>query len=238
MSFACDLASKTKSRLVIPYPSKMYRSNISKNNQALCFLINKGYFETVSLSDMLFILDNIQADTIFYIGKIEKVCLYDNMLVYRQRVAFRNVSMILNLCRMTGIYFELGQDFHVTVDSLQDCFSDVKIMKHYAGKFSEPTDVWLTNCCIVHIYGLLRAMNLYTPLGNRVDKILYRRIGYFDRAPFLLASYDKEEKRSSIFLEMDTNDSRLYSTQIIDKYSLTYGYTTENIKKDRKVGLY
>ena len=238
MSFAYDLASQSKNRLIIPYPSQMYRSNYEKHNQALCFLLNKGYFETVELNDMLSILDNIQADTIFYIGKIEKIRLHNNVYVYRQRVAFRNLTVMLNLCRMVGAYFELGKNFHVTIDSLENCLSDLKSMKYYARRFNEPIDVWLTNCCIIHIHGVLKAMNLYTMLGSQVDKILYGHTGYLDRAPFLLASYDKKERTSSFYLEMDTNDTRLYSKQIIDKFSFAYGYTTANINKDRKDGLF
>jgi len=216
----------------------MYRSSVSKNNQALCFLLNRGYFEASSLEDISFVKENIQADSITYVGNIEEIRQFDNTVVYQQRVIFRNLTVMLNHCRIAGVYFMLGNDFHVTVESLQDCFSEFKCMKYYSWKFNEPIDVWLTNCCIIHVHELLKAMNIYTELGSRVDRILCNRIGYFDRAPFLLARYNKNEKTSSIYLETDINDRRLYSMNILDKSNLNYGYTLKNIKNDRKEGLF
>ncbi len=237
MSISETMAVLSKSKLVIPYPSRMYWSNITRRDKALCFVLNRGYFEAPNCETILCILDDIQSDTVKFIGSIEKVQLKSGVVVYRQFVVFKSLKAMLNLCRASGVSFELGKDFHITLDSMENCFSEMKTMKQYASKFREPVDVWLTNCCIIHINELSKGLHFSCNLDDRVNRILYKRNGYLDRSPFLLSSINKEDRKSVFFVETDINDGRLYSMRILDKNDLVYGYTTANVKKDKKKGV-
>ena len=74
MSILNAIAVKGTNKFVVPCAGKMFRSSISKDDKALCFVINKGYFETTDLISMLSILDyTTKVNDIVLVGKIEKV---------------------------------------------------------------------------------------------------------------------------------------------------------------------
>ena len=79
---------------------------------------------------------------------------------------------------------------------------------------------------------------MYSEMEDRVAKILRGRKGYLNRAPFLVATYSIDDKSSGLFLELDTSDTRLYSTDVVDSLYLTYGYTTANVEEDVKRGVF
>lgn len=240
MAIGKILSSQGNNKLVIPYAGKMFKSSIAKNDKALCFVINKGYLEIADLRSMLKILDEIKGtDGFVLVGKIEKVRLKANKdIVYRQRIFFKSLKSMLSICKVFGIRFELGDDFHITINNVLNCVDDLVYLERYSAKFDEPIDVWLTNCCIVHLHSLLLNMGMHSDLTEKFHKVLKGKRGYLDRAPFLISSYNIEKKSSAIFLELDTKDTRLYSKDIKEKLFIEYGYTDCNVAEDIKGGAF
>ena len=240
MSIGKVLSLKDNNKLVIPYPGKMFKSSIAPNDKALCFVINKGYLEISDLNTMLNIQDEFaKLDGVIFVGKTEKIRLKaTKTIVYRQRLFFKSLRSVLGICKVLGLRFELGDDFHITVNNVLNCIEDLKYLERYSLKFKEPIDVWLTNCCIIHLHVLLKNMKMHSNLGTRVTKILNNKVGYLDRAPFLVSSYNIDTKSSAIFLELDTTDKRLYSKDIKEKLFIEYGYTDCNIKEDIRKGVF
>ena len=70
MSIVRTLTAQNECKLVIPFPGKMFRSNISKRDRALCFVINKGYIDSVSLSNLLSVLDEFDDEDLIVVGNI------------------------------------------------------------------------------------------------------------------------------------------------------------------------
>lgn len=240
MSILNAIAVKGTNKFVVPCAGKMFRSSISKNDKALCFVINKGYFETTDLISMLSILDyTTKVNDIVLVGKIEKVRLRTSkIIVYRQRVFFKNLRIFLNFCKVQGIRFELTQDFHISINNIMNCREDLIYLERYAKKFDESIDEWLTHCCTIELYYLLKSLNMYSDLSKRVNIYLRGRINYLYRAPFLISSYSIDTKSSGIFLGFVAEDKRLYKDDVTGVDLLKYGYTQKNVEADIKGGFF
>lgn len=239
MSIVTALTAQTDCRLVIPTPGKMFRSSISKKDKALCFVINKGYIDAVNLQSLLVIIDEFDNDDLITVGRTEKVILSKTKrIVYRQRVFFKSLYKMFNICHTFGIRVELGQDFRISINSIMNIADELPYLEKYASVFGESIDVWLTNCCIVHINNLLLSQRMYSNMSKRVSKILNEKVGYLDRAPFLISSYSISKHLSALFLETDITDRRLYSYVIGDKADMNYGYTTKVVSNDIKKGIF
>lgn len=240
MSILNAIAVKGTNKFVVPCAGKMFRSSISKDDKALCFVINKGYFETTDLISMLSILDyTTKVNDIVLVGKIEKVRLRTSkIIVYRQRVFFKNLRIFLNFCKVQGIRFELAQDFHISINNIMNCREDLIYLERYAKRFDESIDEWLTHCCTIELYYLLKSLNMYSDLSKRVNIYLRGRVNYLYRAPFLISSYSIDTKSSGIFLGFVAEDKRLYKDDVTGVDLLKYGYTQKNVEADIKGGAF
>lgn len=240
MSILNAIAVKGTNKFVVPCAGKMFRSSISKDDKALCFVINKGYFETADLISMLSILDySTKVNDIVLVGKIEKIRLKATKnIVYRQRIFFKNLRIFLNFCKVQGIRFELAQDFHISINNIMNCREDLIYLERYAKRFDESIDEWLTHCCIIELYYLLKSLNMYCDLGKRVNNYLRGRINYLYRAPFLISSYSIDTRSSGIFLGFVAEDKRLYKDDVTGVELLKYGYTQKNVEADIKGGAF
>ena len=240
MSILNAIAVKGTNKFVVPCAGKMFRSSISKDDKALCFVINKGYFETTDLISMLSILDyTTKVNDIVLVGKIEKVRLRTSkIIVYRQRVFFKNLRIFLNFCKVQGIRFELAQDFHISINNIMNCREDLIYLERYAKRFDESIDEWLTHCCTIELYYLLKSLNMYSDLSKRVNIYLRGRVNYLYRAPFLISSYSIDTKSSGIFLGFVAEDKRLYKDDATGVDLLKYGYTQKNVEADIKGGAF
>lgn len=240
MSILNAIAVKGTNKFVVPCAGKMFRSSISKDDKALCFAINKGYFETTDLISMLSILDYAtKVNDIVLVGKIEKVRLRTSkIIVYRQRVFFKNLRIFLNFCKVQGIRFELAQDFHISINNIMNCREDLIYLERYAKRFDESIDEWLTHCCTIELYYLLKNLNMYSDLSKRVNIYLRGRVNYLYRAPFLISSYSIDTKSSGIFLGFVAEDKRLYKDDVTGVDLLKYGYTQKNVEADIKGGAF
>lgn len=239
MSIVSAVQQYKFAKFVIPFPGKMQKSNISKTNQALCLCINKGYFEASNPALMQSILNDLQSVSakVLCVGSLDTVSTSSGIM-YRQRVFCKSFRVLLDVCKINGATIVLGDDFYITINSILNCLSECAYMEHYAHKQGELIDDWLTHCLIIHIHSLLLGMGMYSQYGNKVEEILRGRVGYCDRAPFLLAEFNRDDKKSSIFMELDNTDRRLFTTDAGELYANLYGFTTANVQKDLKEGVF
>lgn len=239
MSIVAAVQQYKFAKFVIPFPGKMQKSNISKTNQALCLCINKGYFEVADRNAMQSILKDLQdvKEKVLCVGQVDTVRT-SNGIIYRQRVFCKSFRVLLDVCRINGATIVLGDEFNITINSVMNVLQDCQYMEHYAYMFGELIDTWLTNCLIIHIHNLLTGLDMYSQYGEIVESILGARIGYCDRAPFLLSEYNRDIHMSSIFMDLDNTDRRIFTTDPGDNYAEVYGYTTANVEKDLKGGVF
>lgn len=241
MSIVKTLSCITESKLVIPCAGKMFYSNISKEGKALCLVINKGYIETATLADMLQVLESftVKDKSVVKVGNIDKVRIKKKgIIVYRQRLFFKSIKNILNICKKSGIKFELSSDFKVTINNIMNVIEDLPTLEVIAHRYDETIDTWLTNCCIIHLHNMLLSQKMYSNLGGRVAYVLRDKNGYMDRAPFLISSYSIDNKSSAVFIEQGNLIQKgMYSVPIYNGNDLAIGYTTDNLAKDRKAGV-
>jgi len=239
MSIISAVQQFQMAKFVIPFPGKMQHSTIAKSNQALCFCINKGYFDVQDPDTLRSIIEDIDETN----GKVMRVGDVDTVRVnggitYRQRIFCKSFRLLLNVCKLNGATIVLDDNFEVTINSIMNCISDLKFLEHYAKKYGELIDTWLSNCLIIHINSLLVGMSMYTKYQSRVDDILKNKVGYCDRAPFLLSEFNWDEHKSSVFMNLDNEDIRIFSTNVGDDYYKVYGFTTDNVTRDLKEGVF
>lgn len=232
MSISNAMANVSDNKLVIPCAGKMFKSSIENDDKALCFILNKGYIETDSIDSILNILDEFSnIKEIILVGNIEKVRLKESKtIVYRQRIFFKSLRKMLNTCRLLALKFEVTDDFWISINNIINCRDDLVYLERYAVKFAKTIDEWLTNCCIIQLYYLMRSMNINSNLLKRVNTTLHNNQGYLQRSPFLSASYSIDDKKSGIFLNFDVGDKCLLNGT--SKLTLKSGYTDRNVEKD------
>lgn len=240
MSITAAVSSRSTSKFVIPCTGKMFRSSVGGNDKALCFLINKGYFETDDLSAMLDIVDDVnRVDELVLVGGIEKIRLYKSKsFVYRQRIFTKNLSKLCGVCRLLGVRVEVSKQFHVTINNIMNCRDDLPFLERYARRFNQSIDEWLTRCCVIELYYYFQSNNISTNMQWMVDKYLNGQQGYLHRAPFLVSSYDIKNHSSSVFLGFEGADSRLYLDGATGTQLLKYGFTQNNVEADVKGGVF
>lgn len=241
MSIARELAKTEDMLFVIPCAGKMFKSSISKTNKALCFTINKGYFQTKTLQQMLDILDvikDIGSDTVVFVGRIDKVRKTDGTIVYRQRVFTHSLITLFKFCKKLGVAVFIPSEFEITINNVLNVKSELKYLERYAKQFNQSITTYLTNTCILQIYNLLLYLNMYSDIFITADKILHGKTGYMMRAPFLVGRYSIDSKSSSVYVNRQITCKEAYFGLDGDVTTLDYGYTDENIALDIKKGVF
>lgn len=238
MSILREIESKSSSKLVIPRAGKMFKSNTKTKDKALAFCINKGYFETDELVNMIEILNHIQGnETIILVGYVEKV--QSDQLRYRQRVFFKSLKEMLSVCKKFGIKVIFPLDFHIDINCVMNILNELPYLERYAHSFGETIEEYLTNTFFIQMHYTLNSVNMYSDLADRVNYILRDKEGYMNRAPFLISSYNIDRKSSSVFLNLDFDDKRLFNcTMTPDIDDIDYGFTDKIVEKDRKAGVF
>ncbi len=225
-------------KLVIPHASNMHWSNVAKDNQALCFIVSRGYVETDTLFEMLKLQESLEAEEGIFklVGNIDKILLDNEDIVYRQRVYFSDIKRMFEVCCKHSLGVEIPTDFHIPMESLISCMEVLPELKKYARQQGETVNTYLVNTCIIHIHCLLKSLGMYSGLRDYVADALEGKYGYMDRAPFLLGNYSFEHKTSTVLLETNLKDTHLYSMPIKERSNLVYGYTTHNVLVDKRKG--
>lgn len=240
MSISKQMAETSSMRLVIPYAGKMLRSNISKENRALCFCINKGYIESDNLEPIYYLTESIKDSKsvwLFLVGKIDKIRLKNGRYCYRQRVFFYSFINMCELCKKSGITVQTSDSFRITINSITNCIEDLQYLEWYASMYEETIDAYLTNTCKVQIYNMLLSKKMDTPLKYEVDSILNGRLYYLERSPFLVGSYDVKNITSSIFINKSNKDARMYKTEHLENIEI-YGFTEKMVNEDKQMGVF
>lgn len=239
MSISRAIAIRTNNKFVVPCAGKMFRSNVTEKNKALCFVLNKGYIQTDTLEEMKNFKSGIKEkyDTIFPVGNIDKVILTKGgKLVYRQRFFFKNFQIMLDACKYYGLTFEIGNSFEITINNVINCNEDLKYLEFYAKKFNETITEFLTNACLIYVRDFLRVNDICNNIPIDIEKFLEGKRSYLERAPFLIVSYSIDKKESGIFI-LDNNfkDNRKFDIEKNHTIDLVdYGFTEENVQEDLK----
>lgn len=229
-----DSACSLDNKFIVPCAGKLFRSSIGKNNKALSFVLNKGYLETKTLEDMLNILDFcLDSDFFVLVGAIEKVRLKNStMIKYRQRLFFKSLEELLNICKKFNIWFDLSDSFHIGINSMMNCLDDLKYLEKYASSFGADIDTWLTNVLRIHLVRLLKLKSMPSEqiMRDSTFESILSIPCYMHRAPFLVSRYSIKTKTSSLFIS---------SSDLSESGALVpFGYTTKNVKKDIKNGVF
>ena len=226
-------------RFKVPVSGKMISTSFNNRDKACCFVINKGYIEADTLQDMISLLDDIIDDKDFIlVGSLSKVRLKGSgCVVYRQRLFFKSLYKLLEVCKDVEMDFILTEDFSIGISGVLGCINEVPYFGKYALKHGESVEDWLTNCCKIHLYNLMYEVGvpISSSFKSEINKILTDKTGYLWRSPFLAKYFDPESKKSTIYLERCVQDSR---TGIGGSLQITEGFTKNNVKKDIKKGVF
>ena len=223
---------------VIPNPSKCFWVKLNRNDNALLFNMNRGYIETSDIESCyylsLFLVSN--KDKFFkLLGSIDKVKLEDGNIVYRQRICFKSFYTLLLVIKSLKGKLVIGNDFNINTNCLTYCGGELPAMEKYANKFKLDVNTWLTLSLKIHIYYLCKKLSILDKLvlDNGIMKLQRGTKGFLDRSPFLCGT-SLDGSTSSILKVEDYDNSMLYS----GNKKLSFGYTSSNIRRDIKIGLF
>lgn len=231
MSILGSIVDKNN-RMIIPCSGKMFRSTLEGKNQALAYCLNKGYLDFADLADLLSVLDYLKSsDSFVLVGSIEKV-LSGDKLTYRQRIFFKSLNKLIEVCKRNGIVIEVSKDFRININNVLNCLDELVYLERYARQFSQDIDTYLTNTCLVRLNNIFKQGSVKYELNRDIDDLLIDKYGYLDRAPFVISDYNIASNTSGIFLEAYVDDMRLYSGKVNVNNSIVFGYTTNNVQED------
>ena len=235
MSITYELQIGSYDKVVIPCPGKMIYSNLTQLNKVLCFVLNKAYVQFDALEEMIVFLRELkEEDGFYFVGDIEKVKLmHSHDIVYRQRLYFKDFGSMLDKIKYYGLGFDLGEDFHISIDNVVDCKDALPYLKVYASEFNQEIEDYLTDTCIVQISDILNYKGIVNNYEERVETILRDKVGYLNRAPLILSSFHFEGHKSSIFLMKNFMDKRMY-VNLRNKDFHDFGFTFENVNYDKR----
>lgn len=229
-------------KFIIPAAGKMFNSTMLNGDKALCFCINKGYLQTTSFQ-LLSQLNNklLTVPSIKLVDTINKVRLKNGSIVYRQRIFFKSLADIAEICKIYCIKVMLSSDFRIGINCVTNCAQDLKYLERYAFRFNESIETWLTNACKIELYLFFRRRELDTSgIDGNPLKLTRRHQGYLIRAPFLIDHYNIDEKTSGFFISTsDLDNIYLYddSCEVV-KGIPTFGFTQKVVKKDKRKGYF
>lgn len=236
MSISSVIMQSNINRLVIPIPGKMFRSSISRSNKALCFVLNKGYFESEDLNVILSVKGDIETNPMVVpVGNIDKVKVGE-VAVYRQRVFFKSLRSVCNLCKLHGFSFYFPDNFHFGINAILNVMDELPFMERYAKHWNLPIEDWLTSNFKIMFHYMALSMQIPSPFTDYVEQTLKGKTGYLDRSPFLVASYNIDKRTSSLFLTLNAEDTRLFTPSKETNPIAPLGYTTEVVRYDIKKG--
>lgn len=220
-------------RFVLPKPSKCFFVKVGKNENALVFSITQGYIETDTLKDCYYVTAFFLSHKEGYfqvVGKIDKIKKSDGTIIYRQRIKFTSYSTLLQLIREMNATLVVGNEFCIDTNCLEHCGKEIPTLKKYASKFKIDINSWLTLAIKLYIhYSCVTYQMLDKLVMNREClKLKMGTRGFLDRSPYLCDT-DKQ-KRVSIYKITDFSNEMLFSE------NADYGYTSRNIRKDKKKG--
>lgn len=231
MSILSSIVDKD-SKIVIPCSGKMFRSTLEGKNQALAYCLNKGYLDFADLNNLLEVLDQLKtSDNFVLVGDTERV-LSNKKVSYRQRIFFKSLNKLIEVCKRNGVIIEIAEDFRININNVLNCLDELVFLERYARRFSQDIDTYLTHTCLVRLNNIFRQGSVGFNLNRNIDELLEDKLGYLDRAPFVISDYSISEKTSSIFLETYVDDIRLYSSRVNVNNSIDFGYTSDNVKED------
>lgn len=213
-------------RFVIPVAGSMKTVEVSACSTYLAFSINKGYFEADTLDDLNSVLEFCEeSSNITKIAKTSLITVKGKDKFYRQRIYFKSLEEVFLYCRDNNIVVSLAESFCVNINSVMSCIENLKVLRKYSTLVGVTIDEWLTNCCIfqlkyfAYVVGVTLESDWFIP-----EHILYKRKGYMNRSPYLL-----QNTKNVIMIDTD-NEAIFTETGIL-------GYTSENVRKDRKRGV-
>lgn len=260
MSKIADSIRDNDLQFVIPYASKMFYSYISKDDKALCFMLNKGFIESKSLEvcyAFSLFLDNTLGDSFTIVGKIDKVRLTNDTIVYRQRVLFTSLSLLLPILSNFNVVLTIPKTFKIGISQMSRCFDSIPSLESYmefksSAKYT--LDTWLTDCCLIQLLIFCNIEKVEFNSYRSINDILIP--GLLDRAPYVCGSFDSKLHKSSVLIppreylvikntlgvdiDILTNSLELQHDTLSKNYSILYknesipiyGFTTRNIKQD------
>lgn len=225
---------------VIPKSGKCFKSKISKNDNALVLVLNKGFIESKDFEVCYYaskFFESYKDNYFVPVGNIEKIKLDKNNFVYRQRFYFKSLLSLLKLVKSFNGFIYIPSSFRVDSNSLVNVSDCLPFIERYAKIVKSSVDDWLTNVLKILLYEtcLKLDMSEHINLDESVLVIKSGVVGYLDRAPLLCGSYDISKHTSSILRVEDFNNTSFYSSKCDIN---NYGFTDKNIKRDIKEGVF
>lgn len=232
MAFSKVIAFQTHTKFIIPCAGKLFYSNIEKEQQALGLVLNKGYFESPSLQDLLVLMDELNINLFIRVGNIDRIIKKDKSIVYRQRIYFKSLLQLLIFLKQNGIILDITDTFKVTINNLLNVIDELPKLEYIAHQQGVDIETYLTDACKIHLHCLLTSLNMYSVFRNQIPRLV-RREGYLDLAPLLVSSYSIKQHTSSLFIEPKSSivPGMFSYEEIYDKENLKIGYTLGNIEK-------
>ena len=208
--------------------------------KSLCFGITRGYFETVTLSAMLSIIDAIEKTDIKLIDNIDKVKLKDGRLVYRQRVYFVCFEDVATLCRKLDLGFDLTDDIYLTPNSYETIKKEMSYLEVYASQLHFSVDEWLIAVFRYYCFVYIKEKDMLDL--SSIDDDFFAEIetkkGLLNRAPYFLSICDIAKNKYVILQYYNVEDEHLYTIEGQGTFSIfNYGFTNLTLIQDKKKGI-
>ena len=257
MSEIASFLKKESFSFVIPRIDKLAMLSLTKKDKVLGFIITKGYVEASSLEACYYFslfLDKHCNNSCKRVGNIDRVRLDNDVIVFRQRIFFTDLNLLLKVLDEFQVSIIIPDSFRVGISTVSRCITHLGYLSEYCRSKKLPSynvEDWLTDVCILQLYKLV---SLYTiDLYCYKDIDLIARDGILLRAPYLCSAIrdkksiiffipkdDSMYNNGSTFVDLLSNKLSYSSPYTLKRKNsnqvVVYGYSLRNIKRDRLEG--
>jgi len=235
MSEAVNYIKVQDVTFVLPAAGNMVFTRIHNNDRLLCFTITKGYIETVSYASCVILAEFLvqTSKTKFrLIGGIAKVKTSDGITdsyVYRQRVCFTDLILLLKIFEKVDVVFKVANTFKISDGNIAISKKDKEAVVRLAYKNDMNYLSWLTLTLKMQLELLCREMGVKydTPTDVGTDEIV------LVNAPYILTGFNVFGKNAVVAVFAGESKSTGYAWKIKNKIIQLNGYTKRNVSRYR-----
>jgi len=235
MSEAVNYIKVQDVTFVLPAAGNMVFTRIHNNDRLLCFTVTKGYIETVSYASCVILAEFLiqTSKTKFkLLGGIAKVKLSNgisSIYVYRQRVCFTDMILLLKIFEKMGVIFKVANTFQISENNIAISKKDKETVKRLAYKNDLDCLSWLTLTLKMQLELLCRDIGVEydDPTDVRTDEAV------LVNAPYILTGFNVFGKNAVVAVFAGESKSTGYAWKIKNKIIQLNGYTKRNVSRYR-----
>lgn len=233
MSEAINYVKVQNVSFVLPTAGNLVFARIQNRDRLLCFTLTKGYIETSSyascvvLSEFLLKTSKTKFRMLGNMSKVKKTDKLGDYFVYRQRVCFTDLVLMLKIFSKMDVVIRMSEDLKITDSNITISRKDKENISKLAESKNMDYLTWLTLTLKMQITRLCENLGVTyegSPLHKNGDSLLIN-------APYILTGFNMFGKNAIVAVFHEKEHIGGYSFKLKSNTIALNGYTKRNASR-------